>query len=123
MLVSLLTYSSEDSCCIGKQTSETYNVCSYLCDSCNSCIAYCICSDEDTPSNLDRRFLVKRLLDRMFQLWPRFPFAVVEIAGDARRKRLSWTYGNWEIELPDAADTEVQFLIFLFVQNTAVYNK
>jgi hypothetical protein len=33
--------------------------------------------DED----LDRRFLVKCLLDRMFQLGPRSPFAVVEIVG------------------------------------------
>jgi hypothetical protein len=30
---------------------------------------------------------------------------------------------DWEIESSEASDTEVQFLIFLFVQNTAVYNK
>jgi hypothetical protein len=48
-----------------------------LYDSCNPVIAYCISRDED----LDRRFFVKCLLHRMFQLGPRSPFAVVEIVG------------------------------------------
>jgi hypothetical protein len=92
-----------------------------LCDSCNPAIAYCICRDEDTPSNLDRRFLVKRLLDIGCSALASVPFCCGGDSWGCQEKLLIWE--DWEIESPEASDTEVQFLIFLFVQNTAVYNK
>ena len=80
-------------------------------------VAYCIYRDEryTQGSNLDRRLLLQNVcLIGSSALASECSLLQLEIVGMPE----SAAHPNsWDIELPEAADIEVQILIILFVEN------
>jgi hypothetical protein len=80
-------------------------------------VAYCIYRDEryTKGSNLDRRLLLQNVcLIGCSALASGCSLLQLEIVG---MPEAAAHPNNWDIELPEAADIEVQILIILFVEN------